>query len=99
MARGVAIPRRFYSKHSSRDTDCGEAWGDVTQDQGVRGNHRIVADGHRANDARVASDVDVIADGGAAWSRSATNSAHMMKRTVDSDLAVTIHSDRTTMRD
>jgi hypothetical protein len=102
MLQADALPYRGEisgREHPGGDTDCRAACGNVADNQRIRGDHCTVANGNRSNDARVASDQDVIADAGSAWSRSGADGAHMMECAVGPDLGGAVHSDGTAMRD
>lgn len=90
---------RHFREHFRGDTDCCEACGNIADNQGIRGDHCAIANGHRANNAGVATDVDMIAYRSSTWSRSCANGAHMMKCAIGTDLGGVVHSDRTAMRD
>ena len=90
---------RHSPEHFRGDTDCREACGDILDDERIRGDHCSIANSYRPNDTRLASDVDMIANGRPAWSRSCANGAHVINCAVSPDLGSAMHSDRATMRD
>jgi hypothetical protein len=71
----------------------------MVDNQGIRSDHCTIANVHRANDACVAPNINMVAYGGSAWSRSCANRAHMMKCAVGSDLGGSMDTDGTTMGD
>ncbi len=89
---------RHLREHFRGDTDCCEARGNVADNQGIGGDHCAFANGHRANNAGVATDVDMITYRSSAWSRSCADGAHMMKRAIGSDLGGEVNPDWTAMR-
>jgi hypothetical protein len=80
------------------DPNGGESCRHIADNRGICSDHRTTANSDVANDARVATDEDMIANRSSARSRSCANRAHMMKSTVGTDLSGTMHADRTAMR-
>ena len=85
-------------QNSSRDSHCRCARGDVGNYQSARSNRGTIPYGHCANDARVASDKDVIAYGSSPWSRPCSDSAHVVDSAVGPDLGARMHPHRANVR-
>jgi len=82
-------------QNSSRDSHRRCARGNVRDDQRIRRNCSAVTDGHGTNNARVASNDDVVTYGSSAWSRPCSNGTYLVDCAVGSNLGVAVYSDAT----
>ena len=83
--------RRLSMENSSRDSHRRRPGGNVRDDQRIRRDCSTVADGHGANDARVASDGDVVAYSSSACSGPRSNGTYLVDYAVSSDLRIAVH--------
>ena len=85
-------------QHPRGNTDRGRIRWNVVDNQRICGDYSPVTYSHRADDARIAGDKDMIADSGPAWSGPGPDGAPMMDRTVRSDFGGPVHPDSADMR-
>jgi hypothetical protein len=83
--------------HFCRYSDCREVRWYVANHERVSPDHCAIADGNRANNARVASNVDMIAYRGPSWLRSGANCAHVVECAVSTNSGIAMNSDRAAM--
>jgi len=95
---GQAANRLPFSRHDPcRNADRSGASGNISDNKRISSDRCIIADSHRADDARVATDPNVIPDDSSGLSGVLPDRAYVVEGAVGPDLCVTMHANGTGM--